>query len=172
MKKIYGQTGRLWLLAALALVIALGTIGVGVNSAYAAGPQVPFTASQSGTVAMTGPATADLNATDIATYLGQGPYAAHDVITGSLPGGGFTDTLYETLTAANGDILTLTCSDVATPVQGRPGVYKGTGQWVVTGGTGRFSGVTGGGTATVLIDLNQGVFSKQSTGAISAPTGN
>jgi hypothetical protein len=173
MKKFYGQTGRLWRLVALAMVIALGTIGVGANSAHASGgPQVPFKGSYSGNVAITGATTAVLSGTGNSTLLGNGPYAGDDVRSSPLPGGGFTDTLIETLTAANGDTLTVKCIDVATPIPGRPGMYQGKGQWTVTGGTGRFSGVTGSGSADALIDLNQNVFSKQSNGTISAPIGN
>jgi hypothetical protein len=75
----------------------------------------------------------------------------------------------ETLTAADGDTLTLTSDDVACPIG--PGVFHGSGNWVVTGGTGRFSGATGHGTLAGQSDFNRGVFAFRVTGAISAPTG-
>jgi hypothetical protein len=49
----------------------------------------------------------------------------------------------ESLTAANGDELTIQSNDVACPVG--PTTLHGTGHWVVVSGTGRFQGVTGKG---------------------------
>ena len=51
----------------------------------------------------------------------------------------------------------------------RAGALHGTGHWVVTGGTGRFSGSSGQGTIDGHADFNQGVFSFQFTGTLSAP---
>ena len=76
---------------------------------------------------------------------------------------------YETLTAANGDSLMLTSNDVAYPIS--PGVFHGIGHFVVTGGTGRFSGATGQGTFNGYADFNRGVFALLVTGTISAPNG-
>jgi hypothetical protein len=91
------------------------------------------------------------------------------VITGpdsSCPGGLANDN-HETLTAANGDTLMLISYDVACPMS--PGTYHGTGHWRVDGGTGRFSGASGRGSFDGHSDFNQGVFSFQLTGTISAP---
>ena len=41
-------------------------------------------------------------------------------------------------------------------VQTSPGVFVGTDQWTVIGGTGRFAGATGSGTGVTHIDLNNG----------------
>ena len=41
-------------------------------------------------------------------------------------------------------------------VQTSPGVFVGTDQWTVIGGTGRFGGATGSGTGVTHIDLNNG----------------
>jgi hypothetical protein len=88
---------------------------------------------------------------------------------GSCPNG-FTNADYETLTAANGDTLTILSSNVACPTDG--GYYHATGHWVVIGGTGRFSGTTGQGDMDCHSLLVQGgPNSFQLTGTISAPNG-
>jgi hypothetical protein len=155
-----------------AIVIALSTIGIGANAVYAANTQVPFAATYSGTASFTdNPYINLLDGTGIATHLGRSTNHALIVITGAdnSCSGGIANTNYETLTAANGDSLTLTSYDIACPVG--PGMYHGTGQWSVTGGTGRFSGATGQGTFEGHSDFNQGVFTFNLTGTISAPNG-
>jgi hypothetical protein len=160
------------------MLIAMGTIGIGANSASAAaGHQVPFRASYSGTAALfpgtgTSPTTALFTGTGIASHLGRSANVNNITV---LPGpvscpGGFANKNVETLTAANGDTLELTgLHDVGCPT--RPGAVHGTGDWTVTGGTGRFAGATGQGTFDGGADFNQGTFSFQLTGTISAPGG-
>ena len=64
----------------------------------------------------------------------------------------------------------LTSYNVACPTG--PLVFHGTGHWVVTGGTGRFSGATGQGTDAGTGDFTQGgEFTLQLTGTISARNG-
>jgi len=155
------------------MLIAMGTIGIGANSASAAaGHQVPFRASYSGTAAFTSATTALFTGTGIASHLGRSTNVNHITVTGpatSCPGG-FANVNVETLTAANGDTLVLTGPhDVGCPT--RPGVVHGTGDWTVTGGTGRFAGATGQGTFVGGADFNKGTFSFQLTGTISAPGG-
>lgn len=149
----------------VAMLIALGIIGMGANSAPAAGVQVPFSASYSGTAAT----DLTFSGTGTATHLGRIANNGYAVITGPSSSclEGFANTNYQTLTAANGDSLTLTSSDEACPIG--QGVYRGTGHYVVTGGTGRFSGATGQGTFDGRADFTQGVFTFQLTGTISAP---
>ena len=154
------------------MLIAMGTIGIGANSASAAaGHQVPFRASYSGTAAFNSTTgTALFTGTGIASHLGLSTNENHITVTGpdtSCPGG-FANKNVETLTAGNGDKLMLTGPrDVGCPT--RPGVVHGTGDWTVTGGTGRFAGATGQGTFVGGADFNQGTFSFQLTGTISAP---
>jgi len=70
-------------------------------------------------------------------------YKGNVVITSGVVGvTKVTDTLTQTLTAANGDTLTLSCQQTATL---NAGVYHGTDQWTVIAGTGRFSDATGSG---------------------------
>ena len=95
-----------------------------------------------------------------ASYNGSGEITSENAVTGVI-----TDTLTETLTAANGDKLTILCRQVATPTS--PGVYSGTDQWTVTGGTGRFSGATGSGGGDTHANLNAHTFTKAETGTVS-----
>jgi hypothetical protein len=155
------------------MLIAMGTIGIGANSASAAaGDQVPFRASYSGTAAFTSDTTALFTGTGIASYLGRSTNVNNITV---LPGqtscpGGFVNKNVETLIAANGDTLKLTgLHDVGCPT--RPGVVHGTGDWTVTSGTGRFAGATGQGTFVGGADFNKGTFNFQLTGTISAPGG-
>jgi hypothetical protein len=155
-----------------AALLALVALGLTANSAFGAGVhQVPIHGSYSGTVAFTSPSTVAFTGTGISSHLGRGTNQGVAVITGpdgSIPGG-LDNVNTETYTAANGDTFTLTSQDVAIPVA--PGVTHGTGQWKVTGGTGRFSNATGKGTIEGYADFNRGVFSFQFNGTISAPSG-
>ena len=152
--------------ASLALLIALLISGLSPSLVYA-NSMVPYQASLAGKVAITGAATASLSGVGIATYLGVTKYSGSVTNITPTPTG-MTNDLLETLTAANGDSLTISCTEVA--VQTSPNVFHGTDHWVVKGGTGRFTGAVGSGTGDTLIDLNKGVFAKHETGTISAPS--
>ncbi len=155
------------------MLIATAAIGIAANPASAAGThQIPFNASYSGTAAFTSATTARFAGTGIASYLGRGTNENHITVSGpaSCPGG-FANINVETLTAANGDTLVLTGDhDQGCPTG--PNAVHGTGDWTVTGGTGRFAGATGQGTFDGVADFGQGTFSFRLTGAISAPGGN
>lgn len=169
MNKIFSKRSKIWMFLTLAMFIALVTAGTGTSLAYADSNQIPFNGSFSGAVTITGETTAALGGSGIAAHLGLSAYVANvSDITPTATG--FTDVLVETLTAANGDTLTIRCVQVA--VQTSPGVFVGTDQWTVTGGTGRFAGATGQGTGVTQVNLNSGTFTKQLIGTISAPTGN
>jgi hypothetical protein len=153
------------------LFIALGTLGLGASSASAAGGQVPFWGYYAGTAAFTSATTVSFSGTGVAKFLLLSANKGQIEITGpdsSCPGG-LANVNTETLTAASGDSLTLTMNDVSCPTS--DGVFHGTGHWVVTGGTGRFSGATGQGASNGGADFNQGVFHFQLTGTISEPRG-
>ena len=157
------------------MLMTIATIGIGGNSASAAaGHQVPFRASYSGTATLNSAAgTALFTGTGIASHLGRSTNVNNiTVLSGpvSCPGG-FANKNVETLTAANGDTLVLTGDhDEACPTG--PNAVHGTGDWTVTGGTGRFAGATGQGTFDGVADFNQGTFSFQLTGTISVPGSN
>jgi hypothetical protein len=76
-----------------------------------------------------------------------------------------TDTLTETLTAANGDTLVTLYEQILEEIG--PGIYRGTDTWTVIGGTGRFSNASGSGSGETSVDLNTGTFTKELTGVIS-----
>jgi len=152
-----------------AILIAVATVGIGASSAHASEVQVPFSGTYSGTATF-GPNGPTFNGAGIATQLGSGTSHGYSVITGidnSRCLGGVANVNYETLTAANGDLLYIASDDVACPTG--PNMYHGTGSWVVTGGTGRFSGATGQGSLDGHSDFNQGRFTISLTGTISAP---
>lgn len=171
MKKFFSNRGKLSMFVTLAMLIALVSAGTGTNLAFASSSQVqaPFKGTISGTVVLTGPTTAVLSGSGIATYLGLTGYAG-DVSDITPTPTGLTNVLVETLTAANGDTLTFFCTEVAVEIS--PGVYQATDQWVVIGGTGGFAGAVGQGTANTQVNLNNGTLTKQLTGTISAPNGN
>jgi hypothetical protein len=151
------------------ILIAISTIGISATSANASDVQIPFDGTYSGTAAF-GPNGPFFNGTGISTHLGSGTNQGYSVITGfdnSSCLGGVANINYETLNAANGDLLYIASDDVACPTG--PNMYNGTGTWVVTGGTGRFSGTTGYGTFEGHSDFNQGQFTMHLIGTISAP---
>jgi hypothetical protein len=154
------------------MLMAMAAIGIGGNSAFAAGiHQVTFKAHYSGTAAFTSATTALFTGTGIASHLGRSRNENHITVSGpgSCPGG-FANINVETLTAVNGDTLVLTGDhDQACPTG--PNAVHGTGHWIATGGTGRFAGATGQGTFDGVADFNQGTFSFQLAGTISAPGG-
>jgi len=147
--------------AVVIMVMALAASGIAVRSASAASPSVPFKASVSGTVSFTGEPTFELAGAGKASHLGN---VKHYQADGSFTGP-TTDTLTETLTAANGDTLIIRCDQVLEEIS--PGVFHGTDTWTVIGGTGRFSDATGSGTGETQVDLNVGTFTKDMTGAIA-----
>jgi hypothetical protein len=161
------MTKKLWML--MAMLAALGSIGLGIPVASANDQEVPFRGSYAGTVAFTGPATVHFSGTGYATHLGRSVNDGEAEITGPSADcpGGMANVNTETLTAANGDTLTLISDDVACPVS--PGVLQGMGSWWVSGGTGRFRNTTGSGTIDGQSDFNQGVFEFELTGSLSAP---
>ena len=166
---------RLMLVLLVTMVIPLSAVGIKALSVSAAGMhEVPFTASYSGTAVLTSPSSATFSGTGIATHLGSSTNEAYSVVTGpdSRCPGGLANDHHETLTAANGDTLSLISYDVGCPVPPCISLcyqFHGIGHWVVTGGTGRFSGATGQGNFDGHSDFMQCVFSLTLTGTISAP---
>ncbi|MBI2861341.1 MAG: hypothetical protein HYX89_00820 [Chloroflexi bacterium] len=174
MTTFYCKASRFWLLLMVFMLIALGTIGMGATLAYATGTQVPFRGSYSGTLAFASDGTPLFSGTGISTHLGKGTNEGYVLILSGQASciGGVPNDNYETLTAANGDSLTIVSHDEACPIPNMPGWFHGTGHWEVTGGTGRFSGATGQGTLDGHVHfIPGGEFSFQLTGTISAPAG-
>ena len=144
--------------------------GMGETAAYAAGQQVPFHGSYSGTAAMGANGAPVFSGTGNATHLGRSTTVGYAVFTTApaSSAGGVSNDNYETLTAENGDSFTIVSHDVACSIG--PNRFHGSGDWdVVPGsGTGRFTGVTGHGKFDGHTDFMQGVFDMELTGTISA----
>jgi hypothetical protein len=151
----------------LAAILALALAGIGAHPASAK-QSVPLTASVAGTVSPTGPGAFALAGSGNASHLGNvKSYRATVQITGGdVVNGPFTDTLTETLTAANGDTITIRCQQVANPVSPGSPVFNGNDTWTVIGGTGHFKNATGSGSGHTHADLNAGTFTKDMTGTI------
>jgi hypothetical protein len=158
--------GRFWLLVAVAAVGLVVPAASEARSAPKPKP-VPFEASVKGTLSSGGDDLHFLlDGTAIASHLGRSKYSGDvEIQTQDAQSGVITDILVETLTAANGDTLTILCEQTAVPVS--PGVYQATDKWTVIGGTGRFSDATGSGTGDTQIDLGKHVFTKHLSGSIS-----
>jgi hypothetical protein len=155
--------------AVVAVVLALGMFGLRTTAVHATAGQVPFFGRYFGDAMFTGDTTISFAGTGIATHLGGGVNHGDIALTGpdnSCPGG-VANTHVDTLTAANGDSLTITAHDVACPTG--PMQFRGTGTWVVTGGTGRFSDATGSGTITGGANFVSQTFTFEMSGTISAP---
>jgi hypothetical protein len=154
-----------------AAVLTVAAVVVGAHTAFASEPQAPFRASLSGNVAMTGQTTVSFRGTGTATEMGHITNVGAIVFTGSDPScpNSIANLNTETLTTNDGATLTIVSQDVACPTA--PGIVHGTGQWHVTGGTGRFAGTTGGGAADGGADFNVGTFTMNLTGTITPPRG-
>ena len=168
MNKYHAEGSKSWWRAVLALAaatVSLGVVGLGASAASAATPTVPFGFAVSGAASLTG-STVTLHGAGLASYLGIVSYKANGAIISDNPTTGvITDTLTETLTAANGSTVTIFCHQVATPISS--GVYNGIDHWTVTGGTGTYSGATGSGVGDTHVNLNLGTFAKVESGTIT-----
>jgi hypothetical protein len=156
-------------LALVALIALLGAIPAGA----AATTQVPFHA----TLTETSSATpcgghflcVTVNGTGEATQLGRTSESSSPLVdTSTNPAPGcFSETRTTTLTAANGDQLTLAgpgldCNTSATTA-------STSDTWTVTGGSGRFTGAQGSGTDSASVDLTNGNAVSVYTGTLSVP---
>ncbi len=152
-------------------VMAGAVLAVGAHTAFASVPQVPFTATLAGSVAMTSQTTISFTGSGTATHMGRVTNAGSIVVTGSDPScpNAIANVNTETLTTFAGDTLTIVSQDVACPTG--PGTVHGTGQWYVSGGTGRFAGATGVGTADGGADFNAGTFTMNLTGTLAIHSG-
>lgn len=112
-----------------------------------------------------------LSGTGAASWLGASTNRGYVFVTGtasSCPTTGFAVENDETLTSStDGDQITLVIHDESCPIS--PGVFHGSGTYMVTGGTGHFAGATGSGTFNGIGDFNQGLFVFSLSGTISAP---
>ncbi len=151
--------------AAAGLVIA--TLLLGSGPARAANAGVPFRAAFEGQIAFTSETTVAWSGTGLGMQLGAATGGGNIVLTGgdeSCPGG-VANVHTATLTAADGDTLTLTGHDVGCPISAYE--FQGSGHWTVTGGTGRFAGVTGSGSVSAHANFATGAFTISWTGSLA-----
>jgi hypothetical protein len=161
-------------LAVVGLLVAL----IAVPGQASAGSLVPFraTVSSTNTVAPCPPNAPVLSicialaGSGHATHMGKVQDSGLAIVNlaSNCGPGCFTDSSRLTLTAANGDQITLesTGKNSATP---DPTIRSRTGPYVVTGGTGRFSGASGSGTASTIINGATHTSVATFTGVLSTP---
>jgi hypothetical protein len=150
-------------------LMAVGLLAISVRPAFAGTDHHPFKAKLSGSMAMTSQTTVSFVGSGTATSMGHITNVGNVAFTGSDSNcpGSITNVNTETLTDNHGDTLTIASLDVACPIG--PGQVHGTGHWTVTGGTGRFSGTTGQGSADGIGDFNAGTFTMTLTGTLALP---
>ena len=148
----------------LALLVVLGAPSVAFATS-----SVPFNGSVSGSFTIISATTVAIIGTGHLEHLGKTMIAGTSANTGTSACGGFTTTERDTFTAANGDEVFISSSDVFCPTS-NPLVLQLTGSTTVTGGTGRFADASGSGTiqaSIVLTSMTSGTFSGTSTGTIT-----
>jgi hypothetical protein len=169
-------TGR-WIISAVA---ALCAMLVALPQQAAAANLVPFRATVAETfTAGPCPPMPSLCVTSTgsgqATHLGNVREATVTVLDlASKPGpgcatDGHAETRATTLFAANGDQITLVGTGYSCPTG--PTTLTAVDSYVVTGGTGRFSGASGGGTIAGTIDLANGTAVDTFSGVLSEAGG-
>jgi hypothetical protein len=168
-----GRVKRLSLLSgvlrkplSVAVVVAIFAL-VGAMQATAGSDRVPFTARFSGAAQFTSTSTVEFEGSGQATHMGLITNFGDIVITGPPDEFGcLPNTNTEFLTAANGDLLVLEMDDVSCPIDETGLRFKGSGDWHVIDGTGRFAGVTGSGSVAGFGNFADGIFGTTVTGYI------
>ena len=163
---------RLALGLALFPTLALATVAVPTASAGAT--TVPFRATIAETFTIN-PACfparlcGDITGSGHGSHLGKIGESAAIVSYLSTPlgGGCFPETRTTTLTAANGDELTLAAAGTNCPTS--PTTVAASDTFTVTGGTGRFVGASGSGTVSATVDLATSTAVVTLSGVLSSP---
>ena len=135
------------------LMLAGATLGLAWSAPVFAAQSVPFAANSSGTILITGigpmgPEAAQYGGQGIATQFGVVGLQGDIAVTGpaSTCEGGFAATHKDVLTSADGSRVLVDITEQSCPRPESPGTYDCTGSYKITGGTGRFAGVSGSGT--------------------------
>ena len=159
-------------LSIASVVVAAGTLLGAPGASADPGPSIPFMVSVTGSAQLTSQTTGTFAGSGTASHMGAisnggGVTAFFDQPSDTCPNG-FRSVNTETFTAANGATLSIQSADVTCPVGPQsPGQFRGTGQWRVTGGTGRFSSTTGQGTYSGFADFTGQTFAFRFTGELS-----
>jgi hypothetical protein len=150
------------LVAALVSFLAVPALAVGAA-------QVPLKGHDSGSFTLTpngcGPGVFAVVVDDNGRASHLGAYAYHSNECFNPTTGAFTGTF--TLTAANGDTITGTYAGTVVRVAGDLGFYEQDN--VITGGTGRFAGASGGFHLSGIANLATLASEQTLSGAISSP---
>ena len=132
---------------------------------------VPFKATFTGS-STSGPGApcaglrSDILGVGHATHLGKFTTVQHHCFDPLDPTFAFTEGFY-TFTGANGDTIFGTYHGHLVPIAGP--VFAIVGEFTIEGGTGRFVGATGGGTASGNLNVATGVTTVMLDGVISSP---
>ena len=157
-------------------VVALLALMVGIPQHAAAKGLVPFRATMTETFVVVpcdrNVLCAPITGSGQASHLGKTSEASEvfvDLLSNPAPGC-HNETRTVTLTGANGDQITLALTGQDCPTGATTGTTTtALDSWVVTGGTGRFSGATGSGTNMALIDGPDGTSVTTFRGTLSTP---
>jgi hypothetical protein len=144
---------------------------ISVTTPASASDQVPFKATFTGssTSGPGGPCAvlrSDIAGEGHATHLGNFTTVQHHCFDPGDPTFAFTEGFY-TFTGANGDTIFGTYHGHLVPIA--PPVFAIVGEFTIEGGTGRFVGATGGGTASGTLNVATGVTTVMLDGVISSP---
>jgi hypothetical protein len=149
------------------LFVAVAALGLPLQAL--ASNQVPLKGQDSGSFTLTAdgcaPGVFAVVVTDAgqATHLGAYAYHSNECFNGAT--GEFSGAF--TMTAANGDTITGTYAGVVVSVVGDLGFYEQDN--VITGGTGRFAGASGGFHLSGIANLATLESSQQLSGTVSSP---
>jgi hypothetical protein len=144
---------------------------ISVTTPASASDQVPFKATFTGS-STSGPGDpcavlrSDIAGGGHATHLGNFTTVQHHCFDPGDPTLAFTEGFY-TFTGANGDTIFGTYHGNLVPIA--PPVFAIVGEFTIEGGTGRFVGATGGGTASGTLNVATGVTTVMLDGVISSP---
>ena len=163
---------RLLVVMPVVLCTAIALTAMDQHVVLAATKPQPFKAKYAGTVSSSQPMTPPFFVTGsgAATVFGDSTNSGVINVTGPAPRCGSTPGFSvqndEILTSSDdGDQITMTIADQSCQLS--PGVFQGLGSYVITGGTGRFSGASGSGSFQGIGDFNTNTFSYVMTGTIS-----
>ena len=152
------------ILSVLSLLVAFSAFPAAFATA-----SVPFNGHGMGTFTDTSPTTVLITGTGYYDHLGLTTLTFPSTITGHASCGGFTAVEQDTYTGANGDSVFQTVHDTICPTS-TPNAFQLTGSFIITGGTGRFSGATGSGTVQASVTFTSatsGTFAGTQTGTIA-----
>jgi len=154
------------------LLACFAAVFICAATPVAARDLVPFKATFTGssTSGPGGPCAAlrsDIAGGGHATHLGNFTTVQHHCFDPADPTGAFTEGFY-TFTGANGDTIFGTYHGHLVPIIA-PSVFAIVGEFTIEGGTGRFVGATGGGTASGTLNVATGVTTVMLDGVISSP---